>query len=149
MFLSWIFHGPRRSPIHGLVLCLAMTACAHTGSASLYEQLGGSQKIALIAQHVIDRVAHDPRTMRSFEGVRLGHLSASVANYLCKVADGPCVYDGETMKNAHADLHIQGSEFDLMVQALRDELDAQGVSAAAKNELLRRLAPTRKDIVHS
>ena len=74
-------------------------------------------------------------------------LSASLAAHLCKVADGPCVYEGETMRNAHADLGLRGSEFETTVQMLRDELDRAGVPQGAKNELLRRLAPSRRDIV--
>jgi hemoglobin len=34
-----------------------------------------------------------------------------------------------------------------MVTVLREELDRANVSEGAKNELLRRLAPTRRDIV--
>jgi hemoglobin len=57
------------------------------------------------------------------------------------------VYEGETMARSHADLGLQGSEFDVMVSVLREELDRAGVSDAAKNELLRRLAPSRRDMV--
>lgn len=124
-----------------------LAACAHQPPEPLYRQLGGVAVIQSVAFKTLDRVAHDPRTKRTFDGVRLSYLQQSVSNYLCKVADGPCVYDGETMRNAHADLNIGGSEFDVMVQTLREELDAAGVSPAAKNELLRRLAPTRRDIV--
>jgi hemoglobin len=51
------------------------------------------------------------------------------------------------MKNSHADLGISGSEFDVMVEILRDEINRANASTSAKNELLRRLAPTRHDIV--
>jgi hemoglobin len=124
-----------------------LAGCAHQTSAPLYEQLGGVDKISAVVSKTMDRVAADNRTMRTFDGVRLSYLKQSVSNYICKAADGPCVYDGETMHNSHADLNIGGSEFDLMVQALREELDAAGISPAAKNELLRRLGPTRRDIV--
>lgn len=146
-----------RRPCRAAVLagCVLLGACAHQASAPtapagtplLYQQLGGVAGIQRVAFRTIDRVAHDPRTQRTFDGIHLSYLQQSVANYLCKVADGPCVYDGETMRNAHADLNIGGSEFDVMVQTLREELDAAGVSPAAKNELLRRLAPSRRDIV--
>ena len=91
--------------------------------------------------------APTPRTRRTLDGINLRTLSASLGAHLCHVAGGPCAYEGETMRNAHADLGITGSEFETVVQFLRDELDRAGVSQAAKNELLRRLAPTRRDIV--
>jgi truncated hemoglobin YjbI len=80
-------------------------------------------------------------------GIKMATLKQSVAAYVCKVADGPCKYEGETMKKSHAELGITGSEFDLMVEILRDEINQTPASEGAKNELLRRLAPTRHDIV--
>jgi hemoglobin len=134
---------------------IALTGCGtwpaneSTGARPLFQQLGGIESIARVTERTLERVAQDPRGARSFKGVKMPFLKKSVAAYLCKVADGPCVYEGDTMHKSHASLDITGSEFDLMVQVLREELDAAGASAAAKNELLRRLAPTRKDIVKS
>lgn len=131
-----------------LAAALIATACSTTGSRQpLYQQLGGEAGIDAVASRLIDRVSTDPRTSRSFGKMKIGFLKKSVAAYLCKVADGPCTYEGETMLNAHKDLKNTGAEFDLMVQMLREELDAAGVGTAAKNELLRRLAPSRRDIV--
>lgn len=128
-------------------LALLMACATPSDHAPLYKQLGGVTKIEAIADRTMDRVSTDPRGKRSFDGIKMATLKKSVAAYVCKVADGPCVYEGETMANAHAQSHITGSEFDLMVTILREELDRAGVSDAAKNELLRRLAPTRRDIV--
>lgn len=131
-----------------LIPAAVATACSTTQPGQpLYRQLGGEAGITAVTSRLIDRVSTDPRTSRSFGKVKIDYLKKSVASYLCKVADGPCTYEGETMLNAHRDLGNTGAEFDLMVQMLRDELDAAGVSTAAKNELLRRLAPTRRDIV--
>jgi hemoglobin len=116
-------------------------------SAPLYQQLGGVDNITRFSDRTMDRVAQDPRTRRTFEGVKMPYLKASVSAYICKVADGPCVYEGQDMKKSHADLKLGGSEFELMVTVLREELDAAGVPTAAKNELLRRLAPSKRDIV--
>lgn len=127
--------------------CLAMVACAAPVRQPLYQQLGGVEGIERLSGRLIQRMATDPRTSRSFDGVNLKTVSASLASYVCKAADGPCTYEGETMANSHKELAIKGSEFDATVQFLRDELDAAGVSPAAKNELLRRLASTRRDIV--
>lgn len=126
----------------------ALMACATPpASRPLYLQLGGPQAIETVTDRTMDRVASDPRTKRSFDGIKMPFLKKSVAAYICKVADGPCVYEGETMANSHAKSNISGAEFDIMVTVLREELDRAGVTDAAKNELLRRLAPTRRDIV--
>lgn len=126
----------------------ALMACASPSAhAPLYQQLGGVAGIEAITNRTMDRVSTDPRSKRSFDGIKMATLKKSVAAYACKMADGPCAYEGETMANAHAQSHITGSEFDIMVGMLREELDSAGVPTSAKNELLRRLAPTRRDIV--
>lgn len=129
-----------------------LTACAPMPTApaapTLYQQLGGAPRVQAVVARVVDASAQDPRTSRSFVGVRLSSLKQSIAAHLCVVADGTaCGYEGETLRNAHADLALTGSDFDLMVAQLRRALDAEGVDTAAKNELLRRLAPARRDIV--
>lgn len=129
-----------------LAALMACTTFSSSG-APLYQQLGGVAGIDAIAHRTMHRVSTDPRSQRSFDGIKMPALEKSVSAYLCKVADGPCVYEGETMAKAHAQSHITGSEFDIMVSVLREELDRAGVPEAAKNELLRRLAPTRRDIV--
>lgn len=129
-------------------LALLLAACSSAPPAPpLYLQLGGVEGIETVSRAMLQRMSTDPRTKRTFDGINLRTLSASLAAHLCKVADGPCLYEGETMRNAHADLGLGGSEFETVVQFLRDELDRAGVSQGAKNELLRRLAPSRRDIV--
>ncbi|MDO9004546.1 MAG: group 1 truncated hemoglobin [Aquabacterium sp.] len=129
----------------------SLMACASSTkpstSAPLYQQLGGVASITQITDRTLDRVSTDPRTQRTFANIKMKALKESVATYVCKVADGPCVYEGETMRNSHADLGITGAEFDLMVEVLRDEINRAQAPTGAKNELLKRLAPTRRDIV--
>lgn len=128
----------------------SLMACASAlkgSGAPLYQRLGGVAVITQITDRTLDRVSTDPRTKRSFDGIKMKALKESVAAYVCMVADGPCKYEGETMKKSHAELGITGSEFDLMVEILRDEVNQAQVPTSAKNELLRRLAPMRHDIV--
>lgn len=130
-----------------LVITSLEAGCASTSPQPLYLQLGGVDGITRVMDRTLDRVSTDARSSRTFKDVKMSTLKTSVAAYVCKVADGPCVYDGQDMKKSHADLDLKGSEFDVMVTVLREELDAAGVSNAAKNELLRRLAPSRRDMV--
>ncbi|WP_310462590.1 group 1 truncated hemoglobin [Sphaerotilus sp.] len=143
----------RRVAVLGWLLAVVsgLSGCAVPPSAesALYQRLGARAGVARLSDRLIERTANDPRTRRSFEGVKLVPLQQSLADYLCKVTGGGCVYEGETMANSHTELGIQAHEFDLMVAFLREELDAQGVAAADKNELLRRLATDRRDIVQA
>lgn len=124
-----------------------LAACATPQQAPLYQRLGGEAGIHAIVDKAITRVSQDPRTGQSFKGIKMPFLIQSIAKHLCVVADGPCVYEGDTMRKTHASLNITGSQFEHTVTVLREELDAAGVSEGAKNELLRRLAPMKRDIV--
>ena len=127
---------------------IALVACA-APPTTLYERLGGQPVVTVVAAKTLERAAHDPRTQRSFDGIKLAAVQASLAQQLCAVSGGGCKYEGETMAKSHHDLHIQPSEFDALVDMLREELDAAHVDAGAKNELLKLLAPMKRDIVTS
>ncbi len=100
-----------------------------------------------MVDRLVDRAARDPRTRRSFDGIKLAALKDSLAQQLCALSGGGCRYEGETMARAHADAAIAASEFDALVSILREELDRVDTDPAAKNELLRLLAPMKRDIV--
>jgi hemoglobin len=132
-----------------LLIVLMMTGCAmqQTSSASLYSRIGGKPILAMISSETVDIIANDPRTMRSFDGVKLQPIKDSITDFLCVKTGGQCVYEGETMVNSHAEAEITSAEFELMVQVMRDVLDANRIADREKNELLRILAPMKKEIV--
>jgi hemoglobin len=129
------------------LLFSALVACASPPPAPLYQRLGGEAGIEAVVHRTLTRVAQDPRSAHHFKGIKMPFLINSVAKHICLVADGPCVYEGDTMVKTHASLHIKDSEFEFMVTVLREELDAAGVNIADKNELLRRLAPMKHEVV--
>jgi len=130
-----------------LATCLALAACASPPEGSLYARLGGQPVVSVVVQRTIDRAAHDPRTQRSFDGIKLATVEASITQQICAISGGGCQYEGETMAKSHHDLHIRPSEFDALVDILREELDAAQVAPGAKNDLLELLAPMKRDIV--
>lgn len=127
-------------------LFLAACTTAPAGD-TLYARLGGAAGVAAVVDRTIDRSASDARTGRSFVDIKLQPLKDSIAQQICAVSGGGCTYEGETMARAHKDARITAAEFDAMVTILREELDRQGVGDAAKNELLRLLAPMKRDVV--
>ena len=128
-------------------VCIVQAGCAAQPAGSLYDRLGGAPVVSAAVQRTIERAAHDPRTQRSFDGIKLSTLEASITQQICSISGGGCHYEGETMAKSHHDLRIRPSEFDALVDILREELDAGHVDPGAKNELLRLLAPMKRDIV--
>lgn len=138
-----------KSLLLSLGLLLMVSACKTTSThkTSLYQRIGGQEMLYTISSQTLDKVAQDPATKRSFDGVKMATLKQSLTDFLCVKTGGDCVYEGETMKNSHAELNITTAEFERMVQALRDTLDANQIATREKNELLKVLAPMKRDVV--
>ena len=132
-----------------ILLLMMLVSCVSQPAAktSLYERIGGKEVLYRISAETLDRVAEDPKTMRSFDGVKMDLLKESLTNFLCLETGGDCVYEGETMENSHADAEITIAEFELMVHAMREAMDHNNVGTREKNELLKILAPMKRDVV--
>ena len=136
-----------------LVPCLAALlfagACASPPQTTptLYERLGGEKVVRQIAYETIQRSSTDPRTARSFKDVKVQRVKDKLYEQICELSGGPCKYSGDGMKEVHKGLKNTEGEFYLLVQFLRDAIDRAGVHEREKNELLRLLAPMKRDIV--
>lgn len=143
---------PKHSLIRNWSLMLtgaiALSACAVAPPApTLYDRLGGLPAITAVVDKSVDRHATDPRTRRSFEGVNLKVLKASIVAQACEAAGGPCKYEGETMLKAHTGLAITSLEFDTVIGHISETLDQFHVGAREKAEFLQLLVPMKSDIV--
>lgn len=133
-----------------LLLSAALTAagCAGTlAKPSLYDRLGGLPAINAVVDQSVDRHAADPRTRRSFKGINLKALKASIVSQACEATGGPCRYEGESMKRVHTGLSITAEEFETAMGHISDTLDELKVGTAEKEEFLRLLRPMKSDIV--
>lgn len=115
---------------------------------SLFIRLGGLPVIRVVVSETIDEVSSNPKTSRSFKGIKLVKLKESVVNQICKLTGGGCEYDGETMINSHKDAKITTAEFELFVAVFRESLNRH-TNTREKNELLKILAPMKREIVSS
>jgi hemoglobin len=126
---------------------LLLSGLAAGAQARLYDRLGGAAGVAAIADTLIDRVTADPMLGRSFKDSKLDRIKKLLAEQICDLSGGPCHYSGDSMKEVHAGHHISEAEFYRMVADLREVLKERHVSQGASNELLRLLAPMKRDVV--
>ena len=120
----------------------------HAGATpSLYTRLGGNDGITQIANELVDRVAADPRIGTSFQGTNLRRVKQKLSEQLCELADGPCKYSGDPMRETHANHHITEADFYGMVEHLKGVLRERHVGLRETNEVLRLLAPMKREIV--
>jgi hemoglobin len=130
-----------------LITALLLGGAATASQAPLYDRLGGAPGVAAIADTLIDRVSTDPKLGRSFKDSKLERIKKLLAEQICDLSGGPCRYSGDSMKEVHAGHHISEAEFFGMVAELRVVLKERHVSQGAANELLRLLAPIKRDVV--
>jgi hemoglobin len=138
-----------RAPVVALLLS-ALAASAHEPApapASLYDRLGGSAVLTAVVDETVDTMSSNPRVNQSFDKVDLKRLKRMVVEQLCALAGGPCRNSGDGMKIVHAGLDITQTEFYAQVETLRAALDHHGVGTRETNELLRMLAPMKRDVV--
>jgi hemoglobin len=138
-----------RTLARSLVVAAILAGCAASPSArpTLYERLGGEPVVKRVVAETIDRSAADPRTARSFQDVKLQRVKDKIVEQICSLSGGGCTYTGDPMDKVHKGLKNTEAEMNILVQHLRDALDGAGVKEAEKNELLRLLAPMKRDIV--
>jgi hemoglobin len=123
------------------------TAATAPPPDSLYARLGGRPVVTAFVNETIDKVVADPRLKRSFKGSNLRRIKRLFAEQICQLANGGCIYSGDTMREVHANHHITEAEFFGVVEVLRSSMRDQGVALRERNELLALLAPMKRDIV--
>jgi hemoglobin len=139
----------QRTPLQALALGLLIfnIHTARAEAASLYERLGGQPTVQAIADDVIDDAASDPKLKRSFAKVNLARLKRGLAEKICEVTGGGCQYTEDSMHDVHAGLGITEAEFFGLVEVLRTSMRRHGVGLHERNELLKILAPMKRDVV--
>ena len=130
-----------------VIALLLLAAGAFGAPLRLYDRLGGAAGVAAIADTLIARVAADPKLGRSFKDAKLDRIKKLLAEQICDLSGGPCRYSGDSMKEVHAGHQISEAEFFGMVADLRAVLSERHVSQGAANELLRLLAPMKRQVV--
>jgi hemoglobin len=131
---------------------------------SLYERLGGVFAIAAVVDHFSDAVVQNPIVgqesanpqLREWHTNNLGRLPGLKfmrTLWVCAVAGGPQHYEatrpGSTelgLEEAHRNLRISPAEFDEVAAELGRTLDAVGVPAKEKDEVLAAFAAHKAEV---
>ncbi|RSZ59001.1 group 1 truncated hemoglobin [Massilia atriviolacea] len=116
-----------------------VTACAPTvplaPAPSLFERLGGMANVRAVVDDFVSQVSADPRSKRTFDGVNLSRLKASVTTHLCSLSGGPCKYEGDSMALAHRGMALTPEELNVMGDYVDRALIRRGVARTERDEL--------------
>lgn len=118
-----------------------------TQTKSLYDRLGAGDAINALTESWVARVGSDDRANGKFVRTDIARLKKEVADQLCEVTGGPCVYTGRSMQDTHAGMGTTAGEFDVVMHHLRAALDEVHASKTEQDELVDLLMPMRDDIV--
>ena len=134
------------TPLVMLCSLLLMVGCSQPNRPSLYQQLGGEAGIAAITDGLLHEIEHDQRIVHHFADTDIERFRRLLAEQLCELSGGPCVYSGGTMQQSHTGFNISLADYDALVDGLIKVMQQQNISVSAQNQLLSRLAPMYKDI---
>ena len=118
---------------------------------SLYKRLGGYDAIAAAVANLMPRLRSDPKLWVYWKGKSLDSRRRGdqlLVDFLCAAFGCPAFYAGPDMKTSHDGLGITNEEWDIMLGHIGDTLDALGVAAQEKSEVLA-AASLKGDIVEA
>ncbi|QFU25225.1 group 1 truncated hemoglobin [Shewanella eurypsychrophilus] len=103
---------------------------------SLYERLGGEDKIARIAADIFDTHATNPTVASRYQDSDRERVIKVVTEFLCAGTGGPQDYTGKSMPEAHRCMNISETEYLAVIDDIMAALDKNEVGEQEKQELL-------------
>jgi hemoglobin len=125
-------------------LCLAAPARADD---SLFRKLGGREGITAIVRDAYTLILDDDRIKADFDNINRDHITMRLAELICQLTGGPCVYHGRPMGPAHEALGVTRAKFNAVAEDLESAMDQHDVPYWTQNKLMALLAPMQRDIV--
>lgn len=114
---------------------------------TLYEQLGGHAGMRTAVSVMYQRVTADPLLEPWFAGIDMDRLSAHQRAFLAAAFDGPPVFTGRELADAHTGMEITDEAFERVAQTLIQVLDELGASREALSEAATRIEALRRTVV--
>ncbi|NVJ61012.1 MAG: group 1 truncated hemoglobin [Gammaproteobacteria bacterium] len=130
-------------------LAIAFIGCAgKEPKVTLYQQMGSQQGINQLVDQLIIKIGNDNQIFHYFAKANVTHFRKGLVQHFCAVADGPCRYEGDSMKQIHTGMNINEKDFNHLVELLIEVMNELNYSTGVQNQLLKRLAPMRENIIY-
>ena len=114
---------------------------------SLYERLGGEQRVRKIVNDVLDKNFNNPAIGHYFQSVDMAQLKKLVFEFFSMGTGGPHKYTGRDMVTSHADLKIREEDFRIANEDTRSALEENDVEEPVINEVIAILDSMKGDVV--
>lgn len=132
-----------------LFTAIFLSSCVNQlHSASVYQSLGGYQKVEEIADNYIMEIEKDPVIFEYFKESDVERYRAKIIEHICHHTGGPCEYTGDDMQRVHDGMNITESDFNRGVDLLINAMNTADIPYRVQNKVLAIFAPMRKDIIY-
>jgi hemoglobin len=121
-----------------------------TATPTLYQRLGGYDVIAAFTDQWLGYVLGDPLLSPYFRGMSndtKGRARQLIVDFIAACTGGPTIYTGRDMKTLHEGLGISREEYEALLQHAKTTLDAVGVGARERDDVLSWMASLEGDMV--
>ncbi|MFT4995335.1 MAG: hemoglobin [Paraglaciecola sp.] len=130
-----------------LLLALTISGCA-SNESSVYQQLGGQQKVAEMVDNFIGEIEFDPIMFAYFKDSNIERFREKLIEHLCFLTGGGCRYTGDTMRQVHTGMNIPESDFNHGVDLFIKAMDKANIPHRIQNKILATIVPSRKEIIY-
>jgi truncated hemoglobin YjbI len=135
----------------------AAASPSHSGASprprgSLFQRVGGQPVIHAIMSGFVENLAKSPELARQnpYALARVqanpASLAQQMAEYVCALTGGPCVYTGRSLRASHEHLRLTYADWAIGEAAFTEALRAQNLGPAERDELLALIGPTKSQI---
>lgn len=138
---------PGEEPVDPYVMKDSNAGATPFKGAGMLDAFGGQDGIRRIVDRFVDLNFADPTIGEIFAGHDQVRLRRTLFEQFCYILNGGCSYTGRDMKSSHKDLGTQHGDMNRLVENLQKAMSAEGVSFAAQNRFLAKLAPMKRDVV--
>lgn len=114
--------------------------------ASLYERLGGTEKIEKIVDVLVDNHVSNPEIAKRFAETDVAKAKRSASDFFIMGTGGPNNYTGPDMVSVHKAMNISNSEFIAVLDDAMDALEKNNVGQREKEEVLFILYSMKNDV---
>ena len=115
---------------------------------SLYERLGGEDKIRTIAGDIFDNHMRNTAVKARYIDSDRDNVIRLVTEFICAGTGGPQSYTGKDMVATHRGMNINEQEYLAVIDDIMDALHKNGVGDREKQELLMVAYSLKSEILH-
>ena len=117
-------------------------------AATLYERLGGEEKIRQVTKDILANHLGNPTVSPRYQDSDHDHVIKVVTEFICAGTGGPQEYTGKDMITTHRGMNINEAEYLAVIDDIMGALDKNGVGDQEKMEVLMICYSLKGEILH-